>query len=87
MGFSWTCLVVHFVLPILVASSQNCSDGQIRLTNTAYYIAGGLQLCVDSQWATVCHGSWDDLDAEVACKELEYHPGGTVLSVKAVLLN
>ena len=59
------------------ATGEECGTGTIRMTNATvistgevYYLSGGLQLCWNSQWATVCHGRWNQPDAEVACRQL-----------------
>jgi len=60
----------------LAATAQQCVEGDIRMTNAtainrdAYYFAGGLQICVNNKWATVCQSGWEDHDATVACGQL-----------------
>ena len=73
-------VVYHFITHLalyLAAAANECSNGDIRMTNgivsmtsQAYYIAGGLQVCVNNKWATVCQRSWDEPDATVACRQL-----------------
>ena len=46
------------------------TNGTIRMDNGSYYMAGGLQECVNSRWATVCQNRWDNNDATVACRQL-----------------
>ena len=71
----------------LVATAQECSDGDIRMTNgivtrerDTYYMAGGLQICVNKQWATVCQRRWGDVDARVACRQLGLNYAGSKLN-------
>ena len=65
------------ILTLNMKVSQECEERDIRMTNTrvhtngsTYFIAGGLQICVGSQWGTVCQNQWSDTDATVACRQL-----------------
>ena len=76
MRVVWCYLIPHLALCLVVAANE-CSNGDIRLTNatvlmtnSTYYLAGGLQVCVDNIWATVCRYNWDQPDATVACRQL-----------------
>ena len=81
MGVLWLCLLQ---LAVCVATrAQSCTNGDIRMTNSSvrlendtYYLAGGLQVCVGSQWATVCQSGWEYRDATVACRQLGFYYGG-----------
>ena len=60
-----------------LVAAQACEEGDIRITNQnvttsghTFTIAGGLQICVGSQWGTVCQNQWSDSDATVACRQL-----------------
>ena len=46
------------------------TNGTIRMDNGSYYMAGGLQVCINDQWATVCQHNFDRNDATVACRQL-----------------
>ena len=68
----------------LVATAQECGDGDIRMTNQtvnrdrdSYNLAGGLQICVEKQWVTICQSGWDDVDARVACRQLGQNYAGS----------
>ena len=61
----------------LVTTVQACGDEDIRMTNQTvtrerdtFYTAGGLQICVNNKWATVCQRGWDDVNTRVACRQL-----------------
>ena len=80
------CLLVSFSVCV-VAVAQQCSDGGIRMTNgtvtmerETYYMAGGLQICVNNRWATVCQGGWQNVDATVACRQLGLDYAGCKLN-------
>ena len=73
-------VLYHFITRLalhLAAAANECSNGYIRMTNATvsmtsqdYYIAGGLQVCVNNKWATLCHYRWGKLDATVVCRQL-----------------
>jgi len=71
-------------------SALACEERDIRITNEsvttkreAYIIAGGLQICVKSQWATVCQSGWENDDAIVACRQLGLNYTGSKLGFSA----
>ena len=64
------CLYSHI-------TAEECSGNVIRMTNgrvtidrDTYSMAGGIQICVNNRWATVCQSGWEDVDATVACEQL-----------------
>ena len=70
-------LLLVWTLTVSLLSAQDCEQRDIRITNTSvntngntYSIAGGLQICVDNQWGTVCQSQWSEIDATVACRQL-----------------
>ena len=70
----------------LVATAQECG-GDIRMTNgtvtknrDTYNMAGGLQICVEEKWATICQGGWENVDARVACRQLGLNYTGSKLN-------
>ena len=60
-----------------LVAAQACEERDIRITNqkvntsgNTFTIAGGLQICVGSQWGTVCQNKWSENNAIVACRQL-----------------
>ena len=61
-------ILLSFSTYLVVATAQECYDGNIRMINETvvakvretYNMAGGLQICVNRQWATVCQNGLED---------------------------
>ena len=66
-------------------NNNRCEEKEIRMTNErvtrngdTYYMAGGFELCVNRQWATVCQNQWRDSEATVACRQLGLNYNGSM---------
>ena len=47
------------------------TGGRVTRNGDTYYMAGGFEMCVNGQWATVCQNQWRDSEATVACRQLD----------------
>ena len=56
---------------------ESCSDGTVRLAGGAVESSGRVEVCLDSQWGTICDDSWDNSEATVVCNQLQYDTPGT----------
>ena len=45
-----------------------CSEGDIRLIGGTNQ--GRVEICYNNIWGTVCSSGWEDVDAQVVCKQL-----------------
>ena len=52
-----------------------CVTGDVRLqgNNSA---EGRIEICINNIWGAVCNDSWDNRDAQVACKQLGFSSTG-----------
>ena len=49
-----------------------CDKGSIRLVGSNNSNEGTIEICVDREWFLISDSAWDDTDAAVACRQLNY---------------
>ena len=57
-----------------VVCSRECDDGNVRLVGGSYY-EGRVEVCQNNRWRTICDIGWDDLDAAIACRSVQFYGG------------
>ena len=57
--------------------SPSCYDGQLQLGNASfefnsshYHYQGRVEVCINGTFGAICDVGWDELDAQVACRQL-----------------
>ena len=54
----------------------------MRLTDGLTQYEGVVEVYLNSQWRSVCYDGWDELDAKVVCREINYL--STSIEVKGI---
>ena len=48
----------------------------LRLVGSTTPVQGRVEICLNSQWGTVCDNLWGTADAQVVCRQLGYSANG-----------
>ena len=70
---------------VIVESSQ-CDHGEVRVVPVSQTLnQGRVEICIDSNWGTVCRNSWDNDDAAVVCYQLGYGRDSKIVSLFKII--
>ena len=53
-----------------------CEEGELRLVEGHSVTNGRVEICIEERWGTVCGDSWDIVEVEVICRQLDYLESG-----------
>ena len=70
----WDSLILY-TASIAIQCSPDL-DGEVRLVNGTTLQEGRLEICINSNWSTVCDDMWGNADARVVCRQLGYNENG-----------
>ena len=64
----------------MIVSGSRCLEHDVRLGNDdGSFLEGRVEVCIEQSWWSVCDNLWDNLDAEVVCRQLGYSTVGKVI--------
>lgn len=56
----------------MCAAGLTCSNGELRLVDGRFSSEGRVEICLDEHFGTVCDDLWDNVDAQVVCRQLGF---------------
>lgn len=54
-----------------------CVHGDIRLRDGTTPLEGYVEVCLNNVWTLVCRERWDNTDARVVCRQLQFSTAGS----------
>ncbi len=71
------CRLVFIYVMYIIVSTDGCKDsGAILLKGGSSPKEGRVEICMDSEWGTICDNDWDTPDAQVVCRQLGFSDKG-----------
>ena len=80
MGKACTLLVYTYQVLKNKTGPSSCGDGDIQLVGGDSEREGRVEICYNGVWGTVCDYGWDQVDANIVCRQLGYGQPGMIIS-------
>lgn len=69
----YICMCPKLLTPsTFLCISAACNEGEIRLMGGSDQFEGRLEICQNEVWGTVCDDGWNNMGANVACRQLGF---------------